>query len=164
MISEKMQKALNDQINAELFSSYLYLSMAAYFESENWNGFAGWMKVQSQEEYGHAMKFFKYLNDVDGKVVLEAIEKPKLEWKSPQEAFEESYKHELYITDRINKLVGLANDEKDYATNLFLNYFVTEQVEEVAIATQIIHKFKLIGDNKTSLYLFDRELGMRAKS
>ena len=163
MISDKMQKALNDQINAELFSSYLYLSMAAYFESENWNGFSAWMKAQSGEEYGHAMKFFKYLNDVDGKVTLEAIEKPKASWKSPLQAFEEAHKHELYITERINKLVALAIQEKDYATNLFLNYFVTEQVEEVSTVAQIVHKFNLLNDNKTSLFLLDRELGMRAK-
>jgi ferritin len=162
MISEKMEKALNDQINAELFSSYLYLSMSAYFETENWHGFAAWMKVQSGEEYGHGMKFFKYINDVEGKVVLEEIEKPKSEWKSPQQAFEEAHKHELYITERINNLVTLAMQEKDYATNIFLNYFVTEQVEEVATAAQIIHKFELIGDNKTSLFLLDRELGLRA--
>jgi ferritin len=163
MISDKMQKELNDQINAELFSSYLYLSMAAYFESENWNGFAAWMKMQSGEEYSHAMKFYKYVNDVEGKVTLQAIEKPKSEWKSPQQIFEEAHKHELYITDRINKLVDLTNNEKDYATGLMLNYFVTEQVEEVATVSQIVHKFKLIGDNKTSLFLLDRELGMRAK-
>lgn len=163
MLSEKMEKALNDQINAEIFSSYLYLSMAAYFESQNWMGFAAWMKIQSQEEYGHAMKFFKYVNDVEGKVTLEAIEKPKNDWKSPIAAFEEAQKHELYITDRINKLVALANQEKDYAAGLFLNYFVTEQVEEVAAVNQIIHKFKLIGDNKSSLFFLDRELGMRAK-
>ncbi|MEW5841953.1 MAG: ferritin [Bacteroidota bacterium] len=163
MLSEKMEKALNDQINAEIFSSYLYLSMAAYFESQNWMGFAAWMKIQSQEEYGHAMKFFKYVNDVAGKVTLEAIEKPKNDWKSPIAAFEEAQKHELYITDRINKLVAMANQEKDYAAGLFLNYFVTEQVEEVATVNQIIHKFKLIGDNKSSLFFLDRELGMRAK-
>ena len=163
MLSEKMEKALNDQINAEIFSSYLYLSMAAYFESQNWMGFAAWMKIQSQEEYGHAMKFFKYVNDVAGKVTLDAIEKPKNDWKSPIAAFEEAQKHELYITDRINKLVALANQEKDYAAGLFLNYFVTEQVEEVAAVNQIIHKFKLIGDNKSSLFFLDRELGMRAK-
>ena len=163
MLSEKMEKALNDQINAEIFSSYLYLSMAAYFESQNWMGFAAWMKIQSQEEYGHAMKFFKYVNDVAGKVTLDAIEKPKNDWKSPIAAFEEAQKHELYITDRINKLVALANQEKDYAAGLFLNYFVTEQVEEVATVNQIIHKFKLIGDNKSSLFFLDRELGMRAK-
>ena len=163
MLSEKMEKALNDQINAEIFSSYLYLSMAAYFESQNWMGFAAWMKIQSQEEYGHAMKFFKYVNDVAGKVTLDAIEKSKNDWKSPIAAFEEAQKHELYITDRINKLVALANQEKDYATGLFLNYFVTEQVEEVATVNQIIHKFKQIGDNKSSLFFLDRELGMRAK-
>ena len=163
MISEKMQKALNDQINAEMYSSYLYLSMSAYFESENWNGFAKWMQVQSEEEYSHAMKFFKYINEVDVKVVLDAIEKPKLKWKSPLEVFEEAHKHELYITERIHNLVDLAVKEKDYAANLFLNYFVTEQVEEVGTVSQILHKFKLIGDNKTSLFLLDRELGMRAK-
>ena len=163
MISDKMQKALNDQINAEIFSSYLYLSMAAYLESENWNGLAAWMKIQSGEEYGHAMKFYKYVNDVEGKVTLAAIEKPKSLWKSPLQAFEEAHKHELYISDRINKLVALAMQENDYATNIFLNYFVTEQVEEVSTVAQIVHKFNLLGDNKTSLFLLDRELGMRAK-
>ncbi|MHB8930317.1 MAG: ferritin [Melioribacteraceae bacterium] len=163
MISDKMQKALNDQINAEIFSSYLYLSMAAYLESENWNGLAAWMKVQSGEEYCHAMKFYKYVNDVEGKITLTAIEKPKSSWKSPLQAFEEAHKHELYISDRINKLVALAMQENDYATNIFLNYFVTEQVEEVSTVAQIVHKFNLLGDNKTSLFLLDRELGMRAK-
>ncbi|MEW6195848.1 MAG: ferritin [Bacteroidota bacterium] len=162
MISEKMQKALNDQINAELFSSYIYLSMSAYFESENWSGFAAWMKKQSEEEYGHAMKIYKYVCEVAGRVSLESIEKPKFEWKSAQEVFEEAYKHELYITDRINKIVDLANSEKDHATNIFMNWFVTEQVEEVATVLQIIHKFKLIGDNKGALYMLDRELGSRA--
>lgn len=162
MISDKMQKALNAQINAEIFSSYLYLSMAAYLESQNWSGMAAWMKVQSGEEYGHAMKIYGYLNEVDGTVILEEIEKPKATWKSTLQAFEEAYQHELEITKKINDLVGLAIEEKDYATNLFLNWFVTEQVEEIATVTQIINKFNLIGDNKTSLFLLDRELGMRA--
>ena len=157
-----MQKELNGQINAEIFSSYLYLSMAAYLESENWSGMAAWMKAQSGEEYGHAMKIFGYVNDVDGRVSLDVIQKPEFEWKSPFDAFEEAHKHELYITQRIHNLVDLAIQEKDYATNLFLNWFVTEQVEEVATITQIVNKFKLIGDNKTSLFLLDRELGMRA--
>ncbi|MEW6701744.1 MAG: ferritin [Bacteroidota bacterium] len=163
MITEKMQKALNDQINAEIFSSYLYLSMAAYLEAEFWNGFANWMKVQSGEEYAHAMKIYKYVNEVEGRVTLEAIKKPKTEWKSPLDAFEEAHKHELYITERINNLVALAVQERDYSTNLFLNYFVTEQVEEVTTVSQIVHKLKLLGDNKPSLYLLDRELGMRTK-
>jgi ferritin len=162
MISEKMQKALNDQINAEIFSSYLYLSMAAYLESQNWSGMAAWMKAQSGEEYSHAMKIYGYLNEVDGTVLLEAIEKPQTTWSDPKVVFQEAHKHELYITKRINDLVGLAIEEKDYATNLFLNWFVTEQVEEVATVTQINNKFALIGDNKTSLFLLDRELGMRA--
>jgi len=163
MISDKMQKELNDQINAEIFSSYLYLSMAAYCESEDWHGFAAWMRIQSGEEYGHAMKIFKYVIEVEGKVSLEAIEKPKSVWESPKQAFEEAHKHELYITDRIHKLVTLAIQEKDYATNLFLNYFVNEQVEEVSTVSQIVHKFNLVGDNKTSIFLLDRELGVRAK-
>src|SRR3989339_401926 len=162
MISEKMQKALNGQINAEIFSSYLYLSMAAYLESQNWSGMAAWMKTQSGEEYGHAMKIYGYLNEVDGTVVLEAIEKPQTNWKTPQQVFEEAHKHELHITKKINDLVALAIEEKDYATNLFLNWFVTEQVEEVATITRINNKFNLIGDNNTSLFLLDRELGMRA--
>lgn len=157
-----MQKALNDQINAEIFSSYLYLSMAAYLESQNWSGMAAWMKAQSGEEYSHAMKIYGYLNEVDGTVLLEAIEKPQTTWSDPKVVFQEAHKHELYITKRINDLVGLAIEEKDYATNLFLNWFVTEQVEEVATVTQINNKFALIGDNKTSLFLLDRELGMRA--
>ncbi len=163
MISDKMEKALNDQINAEFYSSYLYLAMSAYFESKNWHGFAAWMKAQSNEEYSHAMKFFKYVGDVDGKVTLGAIEKPESEWKSPLQIFEEAHKHELYITDRVNKLMTQANEEKDYATGLFLNYFVTEQVEEVSTVSQIVHKLKLINDNPSSLYFLDRELGMRAK-
>jgi ferritin len=162
MISEKMQKALNDQINAELFSSYLYLSMAAYFNSENWSGFANWMQKQSSEEYGHAMKFAHYLTEVGARVSLEAIEKPKFEWKSCLDAYEEAYKHELYITNRISELVNLAQSEKDYATNNFLQWFVNEQVEEVASVDQIVHKFKLIGDNKVALYMLDKELGSRA--
>lgn len=156
-----MQKALNDQINAELFSSYLYLSMAAHFEAENWNGFASWMKKQSAEEYGHGMKFFHYLNEVGGKVNLEAIEKPKTDWKSPLEAFEEAHKHEIYITNRINDLVNLAQSEKDHATNNFLKWFVDEQVEEVSSVDQIVNKFKLVGDNKVALYMLDKELGSR---
>jgi ferritin len=164
MISEKVQKALNDQIQAEIFSSYLYLSMAAYFHSESWNGFAAWMKIQSEEEYGHAMKLMKYVNDVEGKVTLEAIEKPKSEWKSPFEAFEEAHKHELYITEHINLLYQLTIQEKDYPAQLMLNYFINEQVEEVSTIVQIVNKFKAVGDNRTSVYFLDRELGMRARS
>lgn len=161
MISKKMQKALNDQINAEIFSSYLYLSMAAYFEQENWNGFANWMKKQSAEEYTHAMKIYGYLSEVGGRVVLDTIEKPKSEWKSALTVFEESHKHELFITEKINELANLAITEKDHATNIFLQWFVTEQVEEVGTVDQIIHKLKMVGENKGALYMLDREVGSR---
>ncbi len=161
MISEKMQKALNDQINAELYSSYLYLSMSAYFQSESWQGFAKWMKAQADEEYSHAMKIFDYINEVGGRVTLEAIDKPKYEWKSVLEVFEETLKHELYVTDRINKLADLAVAEKDHATNIFLHWFVEEQIEEVATANQIVADLKKIGDSKGNLFMLDRQLGKR---
>jgi len=162
MLSKKMQKALNEQINAEIFSSYLYLSMAAYFEQENWTGFAHWMEKQSAEEYGHAMKIFGFVNEVGGKVELEVIEKPKSEWKSVLNVFEESLKHELMITDKINNLYNMASTEKDHASGIFLQWFVTEQVEEVNTVEQIIHKLKMIGEHKGALYMLDRELGSRA--
>jgi len=161
MLSEKMQKALNSQINAELYSSYLYLAMAAYFIKENWNGFATWMEKQSAEEYGHAMKFYKFLANTGNTILLENIEKPKSDWKSPLEIFEETIKHEKYITGRINDLADLAIAEKDHATGIFLQWFVTEQLEEEAAVENIINKFKLLGDNKSALYLLDKELGSR---
>ncbi len=161
MISNKMEKALNEQLNAELFSSYLYLSMAAYFEAKNWRGFANWMKKQSKEEYEHAMKFFEFINEVGKKVTLDKIEKPKLEWNSPLEAFEEALKHEEYITKRINDLVNLAIEEKDHATNNFLQWFVKEQVEEVSSVQKIVDTMKLIGEHAGSLFMLDHELGKR---
>lgn len=161
MISEKMQKALNDQINAEMYSSYLYLSMAAYFDATKFHGFANWMRIQAQEEHFHAMKFFNFLLTLGGKVTLEAIEKPKTEWSGSLEVFNESLKHEIYITDRINKLVDLALEEKDHAVRSFLNWFVDEQVEEVNNVQDILDKFDIIGESRGSLFMFDRELGKR---
>ncbi len=161
MISERMTKELNKQINAELFSSYLYLSMAAYFENAGFKGFAAWMRAQSQEEYDHAMKFYDYLTDVGGRIELEAIEKPKTDWTSPLEVFEAAKEHEIYVTNLINNLVAVSVEEKDYATNIFLQWFVTEQIEEVATVSEIIDKFKMIGDRKESLYFLDKELGER---
>ncbi|MDP3442176.1 MAG: ferritin, partial [Ignavibacteria bacterium] len=132
MLTKKMEKALNDQINAELYSSYLYLSMASFFESQSWLGFAKWMELQAAEEYAHGMKFYKHINEMGGRAELQAIEKPKAEWSSLVQVFEEAHKHELYITERINNLVEVAAAEKDHATGIFLQWFVTEQVEEVA--------------------------------
>lgn len=161
MISVKMQKALNKHLNEELFSSYLYLSMAAYFESKNLKGFATWMKIQSQEEYMHGMKFYDFINQVGGKVTLTQINAPKTSWKNIMEVFIETLAHEKYITDLINKLVDLAILEKDHATNNFLQWFVNEQVEEVATAEDLVNKLEMIGDNKNGLFMLDRELGSR---
>jgi len=127
MISKSVEKALNDQINAEFYSAYLYLSMMAYFESVNLAGFATWMKAQTQEEIMHAMKMYDFVNERGGRVILQAIEAPPAEWDSPLAAFEAAYAHEQIVTGRINDLVNLAIEEKDHATNAFLQWFVNEQ-------------------------------------
>jgi ferritin len=162
MLKDKILKALNAQMNLELSSSYLYLAMAAYFESENLNGFAHWMKLQSGEEYGHAMKIYGYINQRSGRVNLAKIDAPKSEWKGATEIFKETLKHEQSVTKAINDLVDLTIGEKDHATNAFLQWFVTEQVEEEATAMGILDKIKMVGDNKNGLFLLNRELGMRA--
>jgi ferritin len=161
MISDKIQKAFNDQINAELYSAYLYLSMAAYFESLNFQGFANWMKVQAQEEVVHAMKFFNHINDRNGRVTLKAIEKPSVAWKSLFDAFQKAYEHEQLVTGLINQLVVLAEKEKDYPANVFLQWFVEEQVEEEMSANIISEKLKLAGDSPNVLFMLDSQLGER---
>lgn len=161
MITEKVLKGLNDQLNKELFSSYLYLSMSAHLSATGFEGMANWMKIQADEEHQHAMKFFDYILETGGRVELEAIEKPKTTWDSPQNIFEEALEHEKFITDSINKLAGLANSENDFATLNFLNWFIAEQVEEVSVASAIVDNFKLISDNKSALFMLDRELGAR---
>lgn len=162
MLSNKMLKALNTHLNEELYSSYLYLSMAAYFEAKNLKGFANWMRIQSAEENMHGMKFFNYILQKGGKVTLTQINAPKVEWKNIPEVFADTLKHEQKITGLINKLVEAAITEKDYATHTFLQWFVTEQVEEEANVEEIIHKIEMIGDNKSGLYMLDNELGARA--
>ncbi len=161
MLKENIEKALNNQLNAEIYSAYLYLSMAAYFESISLKGFANWMKVQYQEEMAHAMKFYDYINDRGGRVLLQAIEAPPTHWDSPLAAFEATYKHEQKVTGLINKLVELAMSEHDHATNIFLQWFVTEQVEEEDSANEIVEKLKLMGDARGGLFMLDRELGQR---
>jgi len=161
MINDKIEKALNAQINEELFSSYLYLSMSAWFENQNWRGFANWMKKQSQEEYGHAMKIYGYIIERGGAVKLDAIKKPALEFKNPLKAFEEALKHEEHITKCINDLTDLAIAEKDHATQIFLQWFVSEQVEEEANATEMVEKLKLIKDAPGGLFIMDKEAGGR---
>jgi ferritin len=151
MLNDKMFKALNGQINAELYSSYLYLSMEAYFQSISLDGFAVWMRAQVQEELFHA----------GGRVVLDTIKKPDSSWKSPLLAFKQILKHEQHVTSLINGLVDLAIAEKDHATQNFLQWFVGEQVEEEASVGAIVDKLKLIKEDTSGLFLLDAELGKR---
>jgi ferritin len=160
-INEKLQAALNDQINAELFSSYLYLSMSAWFEAQDLPGFANWMRVQAKEEDFHVQKFFDYVVERGGRVILETIDKPKTEWSSALEIFEEAYVHEQHITSRIHDLVELAVENKDRATQSFLQWFVDEQVEEEASAEAVLKSVKLGGGQPVAMLMLDRELAGR---
>jgi ferritin len=161
MMKETMQKAVNNQINAEMYSSYLYLSMEAYFQSINLGGFAAWMRAQVQEELMHAMKFYNFVHERGGQVTLEAIAKPDATWTSPLVAFEAIFKHEQHVTSLINDLVDLAISEKDHATNIFLQWFVTEQVEEEASVGAVVEKLRMVQDNPSGLFMMDAELGKR---
>jgi ferritin len=161
MISKKMQDALNGQINAELYSAYLYSAMEAYFHSLNFQGFANWMRVQTQEEEIHARKIYDFITDRGGRVTLDGIDKPPAEWKSPLAVFEAAYKHEQKVTGLINGLVELAAKENDHATGIFLQWFVTEQVEEEKNASEIVGKLQAIKDSAGSMYMLDKELGKR---
>ncbi|MDY6932783.1 MAG: ferritin [Spirochaetota bacterium] len=161
MMNKKILDALNEQLNAELYSSYLYLAMCAYFKSINLDGFANWMRVQAQEELVHAMKFFDYINNRGGRVTFALIEKPPLEWGSPLDAFEDAYRHEQKVTGLIHDIVDLSQTEKDYSTFNFLQWFVSEQVEEEASADMVVQMLKLIGDQGNGLFIVDRELAQR---
>jgi len=161
VIGKKVQSAMNDQLNAETYSAYLYWSMAAYFESVNLPGFANWMRIQAQEEMVHAAKFFDYVCQRHGRVLLKAIEGPPTEWKSPLAAFEAAFGHEQKVTALINKLVDLAIAEKDHAANSFLQWFVNEQVEEEASADEIVQKLKRIKGDEALLLMLDKEMAQR---
>jgi ferritin len=161
MISKKMETALNDQVNAELYSAYLYLSMESYFKSLNLNGFANWMRVQTQEEVSHAMKIYDFINERGGRVILKAIDGPQTKWDTPFAVFEAVYTHEQKVTGLINKLVDLAIKEKDHATNSFLQWFVNEQVEEESSADEIVQQLKMMQDAPGGIFMLDRELGQR---
>jgi ferritin len=156
-----MQDALNKQINAELYSSYLYLSMASYFNSNDLAGFGHWMHCQAKEELFHAMKMYKYVLERGGRVILPPIEGPQTEWENPSAPFEHALQHEIKVTGLINDLVDLAIEEKDHATNNFLQWYVKEQVEEEASATEVVQKLKLTGGQGNGLFMLDNELGQR---
>jgi len=160
-MNEKLAEALNKQLNAELYSAYLYLSMAAYFDSLGLKGFANWMKAQAEEEVGHAMKIYKYLDDRGARVVLEAVEKPPTEWENPRHAVEELLEHERRVTGMINALVKMAKEEDDYATEVFLQWFIEEQVEEEASAAELLDMMRWAGDKGHSLLMIDRQLAQR---
>jgi ferritin len=161
MLGKAVQDAINEQIKNELYSAYQYLSMAAYCESVNLPGFAQWMRAQSQEETEHAMKFYDFILDRNGRVVLQAIEAPVVEFGSPLEVFEQALEHEQKVTAMINELYGLAVRENDYASQTFLQWFVTEQVEEEKIAGDVVESLRMVGDKSEALFLLDRELGRR---
>ncbi|MBK7267279.1 MAG: ferritin [Ignavibacteriales bacterium] len=162
MLNAKMEKALNEQINKEIFSSYLYLSLAAYYETLNLSGFAAYYKVQANEEYAHAMKIYDHVHTRGGKVELEAIAKPQVEWAGALDGLKAAFEHEQFISKSIFSLVDLANELKDHSTNTFLNWFVEEQIEEEESALAVVTKLEMIGESKNSLYLFDRDMGKRA--
>ncbi|MFO8031555.1 MAG: ferritin [Desulfohalobiaceae bacterium] len=161
MLSAKMEEALNQQVNAELYSAYLYLSMSAYFSEVNLNGFAHWMRLQAQEELSHALKIYDYVNDRGGRPFLDTIDAPPKSWESPSQVFENVLNHEQKVTAMINNLVDQAIQEKDHATNNFLQWFVSEQVEEEASANEVLEKVKMTGDQGGGLLVLDQELGKR---
>lgn len=161
MISKKMVDAINDQIQAELYSSYLYLSMAAHFEAENLPGFAKWMRVQNDEEREHAMKFFDYLYQRGASVTLKAIQQPPIKFKKPIDVFKQVFEHEQKVTSLIEKLYELSVKEKDYGTQVMLQWFITEQVEEEKNVMEIINQLEMAGDSPAMLMMLDRKLGER---
>jgi len=161
MLDKKIQDAINRQLNAELYSSYLYYSMAAWFETKALGGFARWMRVQALEEATHVHKFFAYVNERGGRVELMAIDAPPSEWESPTAVFEEVYSHECKVTGLINELMDLAVAESDHASVAFFQWFVSEQVEEEATADDVLQKLKLVDKTEGGLFLLDQELDKR---
>ena len=162
MLSKKIQDALNNQIKNEYFSSYTYLSMAAYCESINMQGFATWMKKQSEEELAHAMRLFDYIINRDGRVVLHSIDKPQTKFKSLKEIFQIVLDNEREVTGMINRLYEQAISENDHATAVELQWFIQEQVEEEKSANEILDKLKLAGDNSSALLILDTQLSERS--
>lgn len=162
MISKIMQEAFNEQVNKELFSAYLYLSMSAHFESKNLSGFATWLRVQANEEQEHAMKFFDHVQERGGKVQLKAIAAPAEEWKTNLEAFKEVQAHEGKVTASINSLYELALKEKDYPAQIMLQWFISEQVEEEKNTAEIVAQLEMIDAHGTAVLMLDKQLGKRS--
>ncbi len=161
MLKDKMEKALNDQVQWELYSAYIYLAMSAWFQAQGLPGFANWMRIQFQEETMHAMKFHDFILERGGRARLQAIDAPPRDWKSPLAAFEHALEHEEGVTERINKLMSLALEAKDHATAIFLQWFVTEQIEEEASVQDIIQKLKLTEGATGGMFMLDKDLAAR---
>ena len=163
MLSKTMQEAFNEQLKNELYSAYLYLSMAAYYEANNLSGFAHWMRLQAQEELSHALKFFDFIVDRGGRVTLQAIAQPPVEFQSPRHVFEQTLEHERQVTSLIHQLYKSAQQENDYPTQVMLQWFISEQVEEEKNAAQILDTMQMAGDKGQALVMLDRALGQRGK-
>lgn len=161
-IPKTVQDQFNAQMTREFYSSHLYLAMAAWFESKNLPGFAHWMKVQAEEERSHALKFYKHVVDRGGRVTLDKIDKPQVEWESPLAAFEQTLKHEQEITANVNALVDTSMAQKDHAASSFLKFFVDEQVEEEAQVEVIVNQLRMIGSSAGNLFYIDKHLAKRA--
>ncbi|HEY9765419.1 MAG TPA: ferritin [Chroococcales cyanobacterium] len=161
MLKEKVENSINKQIQAEVYSSYLYLAMTAFATHEGLTGTANWLKVQAQEELTHALRFYQYVNQRGGRVLLLPIEQPPSDFRSMPEIFAAVLKHEEHVTSLINNLVDIAQEEKDHATVQMLQWFVTEQVEEEANANDILNRIKLIGKDGNTLFMLDKDLGTR---
>ena len=162
MYSKRVMELMNDQIKHELYSAYLYLSMSAYFEGESLPGFAHWMRLQAAEEQEHAMKFYDFIYERGGRVVLQAIDQPPAEFESLREVFKQTLEHEKKVTGLIEAIYAAAVEDKDYASQTFLNWFIDEQVEEEKNATDLLETLRMVGDKGSALIMFDRELGRRS--
>ena len=163
-LSETVQEALNQHINEEFFASYLYLSMSAFCDSEDLPGFAHWMRIQSQEEYAHAMNLFDFVQDRQGRVVLHPLKQPTVEFSSVLDVMEATLEHERSVTQLINDLYELASEERDYPTQVHLQAFITEQIEEEKAAADIVAQLKMIGHNSSDLLMLDKEMASRQLS
>ena len=161
MLSDKLQKAINNQITHEMYSAYLYLAMSAHFEAGNLPGMARWMRLQAGEEQAHALKFFDYISGRNGRVMLQAIPQPPADFGTPKAVFDQVLKHEQDVTSLITQLYELAVEEKDYAAQAMLQWFITEQVEEEKHAGEIVETFKMVGESPMALMMLDRQLGAR---
>jgi len=162
MIGERLNNAINEQIKNELESYYIYLSMAAWLHSRSLDGMGHWMRCQAHEEMIHAMKFYNYIIDRGGEVVLQDLKQLKTRWSSPLEVFKDAYEHEKFITAKINELTTIAREEKDYASEPILAWFSTEQIEEEVNSSKVVDELEMVGEDKSGLLMLDRELGARA--